>query len=98
MRALILASLVSFSALAQDAGVPAVDAPLVTKLPDGSALFNKAAFDTTDKEFARLQKVEQAHKMDPWTPVILGSVGGGMVLGVAVTVILFTVVNANKAK
>lgn len=95
MRALFLAALVSASALAQDAGV---DAPLVTKLPDGSALFNKAAFDTTDKEFARLQKVEQAHKMDPWTPVILGSVGGGMVLGVAVTVILFTVVNANKAK
>ena len=62
------------------------DAPVVTILPGDRYEFNKAAFDVTNAEMARLQGVERQHMAEQWAPLFLIGVVLGVAAGAAVAV------------
>lgn len=59
------------------------DAPVAQKMSDGSVLLNPSAAKAIDDELKRLQGVERQHKAEEWVPVILLSVGVGILVGAA---------------
>ena len=59
------------------------DAPVAQKMSDGSVLLSPTAAKAIDDELKRLQGVERQHKAEQWAPVILISVGVGILLGAA---------------
>lgn len=72
----LLAGLVSRAELPKDA-------PVAQKMSDGSVLLSPTAAKAIDDELKRLQGVERQHKAEQWAPVILISVGVGILLGAA---------------
>ena len=79
---LVLGLSTPLPAQAEDGGVPS-DAPVATRLPNGSLLINPSAEKRLDVEMQRLQGVERTHKAESWMTVVLISVGIGLVAGAA---------------
>ena len=86
--ALVLLS--SGIARAQDGGIPDIpvadDAPKKPKIVEyanGVRCMNEPAWLTIDNEVSRLQKVEEKHKGEIWTGVLLTGALVGLLVGVA---------------
>lgn len=87
--ALVLLS--SGIARAQDGGIPDIpvaddDAPKKPKIVEyanGVRCMNEPAWLTIDNEVSRLQKVEEKHKGESWTGVLLTGALVGLLVGVA---------------
>lgn len=72
MNALLLAVLVA----------TAPDAPLATRLPDGSVLLNPQAAKDVDKEITRLKTVERQHNNENTAATVTVVLVVGVVVGV----------------
>ena len=86
---------VLLSAIASNAALP-TDAPRAEKQIDGSVLLNPPAAKAVDDELRRLQGVERQHKAEQWAPVILISVGLGILIGAAVVGVPVAIATASK--
>ncbi len=93
MKLLVTAALLV--AFASNAALPN-DAPKAETQPDGSVLLNPQAAKAVDDELRRLQGVERQHKAEQWAPVVLISVGLGILIGAAAVGVPVAIAAASK--
>ncbi len=86
---------VLLSAIVSNAALP-TDAPRAEKQIDGSVLLNPPAAKAVDDELRRLQGVERQHKAEQWAPVILVSIGLGILIGAAAVGVPVAIAAASK--